>query len=219
MRSIEQAQKRTASPRRAWFQRRPAASAREAIERSLPPLQRADATFFDRAGCISCHNNSLTAMTVAAARAKGFRVDENVSRTQLQRFAAFLQENHERALEDLGLPGGVDTVSYVLLGMAAEKYPSDWVTDAWARYLKNRQTIDGHWECAANRPPIESSDLEVTAASIKAIRTYGSKSQRAAYERPLSAPSSGSSPPNRAALRITPSRFLDWYGRCDPIGH
>ena len=162
---------------------KPAASAREAIERSLPPLQRADATFFDRAGCISCHNNSLTAVTVAAARAKGFRVDENVSRTQLQRFAAFLQENRERALEDLGLPGGVDTVSYVLLGMAAEKYPSDWVTDAWARYLKNRQTIDGHWECAANRPPIESSDLEVTAASIKAIRTYGSKSQRAAYER------------------------------------
>jgi hypothetical protein len=46
---------------------KPAASARAAIERVLPMLQRADVAFLDRAGCVSCHNNSLTAMTVCLA--------------------------------------------------------------------------------------------------------------------------------------------------------
>src|SRR5207249_801063 len=39
-------------------------SVRAAIERSLPLLQQSDATFGRRSGCVSCHNNSLTAMTV-----------------------------------------------------------------------------------------------------------------------------------------------------------
>ena len=100
-------------------------SVRGALDRSLPPLQRADVAFIERAGCVSCHNNSLTAMTIAAARAKGVRVDEHIARAQLQKIAAYLEENRERALENAGIPGGIDTVSYILLGMAAEKYPSD----------------------------------------------------------------------------------------------
>ncbi len=32
------------------------------------------------------------------------------------------------------------------------------------------------------RPPLESSDFQVTAASIRSVRTYGPKSQRAEYD-------------------------------------
>ena len=92
------------------------------------------------------------------------------------------QENRERALENAGIPGGIDTVSYILLGMAAEKYPSDPITDAWARYVKNNQSPDGRWQCGSMRPPLESSDFQVTAASIRSVRTYGPKSQRAEYD-------------------------------------
>ena len=35
----------------------------------------------------------------------------------------------------------------------------------------------------ALRPPLESSDFQVTAASIRAVRTYGPKSQRAEYDK------------------------------------
>src|SRR5579871_2580173 len=35
----------------------PASSARAAVERSIPLLQRADVAFFRRSGCVSCHNN------------------------------------------------------------------------------------------------------------------------------------------------------------------
>lgn len=162
---------------------KPLGSVRGALDRSLPQLQKADVAFIDKAGCVSCHNNSLTAMTVAAARATGVRVDEHIARAQLHRIAAYLEENRERALENLGIPGGIDTVSYILLGMAAEKYPSDSITDAWARYVKNNQSPDGRWQCAALRPPLESSDFQVTAASIRSVRTYGPKSQRADYDK------------------------------------
>jgi hypothetical protein len=146
-------------------------------------LQRADVAFIQKAGCVSCHNNSLTAMTIAAGRTKGVRVDEQIARAQLQRIAAYLEENRERALENVGIPGGIDTVSYILLGMAAEKYPSDSITDAWARYVKNNQSPDGRWQCGSLRPPLESSDFQVTAASIRSVRTYGPKSQRADYDK------------------------------------
>ena len=160
----------------------PAVSARSALERTLPPLQRADVAFIDKAGCVSCHNNSLTAMTVAAARATSVAVDESIARAQLQRIAAYMDENRERALENAGIPGGIDTVSYVLLGMAAENYPSDPITDAWARYVKNRQSPDGRFQCQTTRPPLESSDFQVTAASIRSLRTYAPKGQRGQYE-------------------------------------
>lgn len=160
----------------------PATSARSALERSLAPLQRADVAFIERAGCVSCHNNSLTAMTVAAARGTGLRVDESIARAQLQRIAAYMDENRERALENAGIPGGIDTVSYILMGMAADNYPGDPITDAWARYVKYNQSPDGRFQCLATRPPLESSDFQVTAASIRSLRAYAPKPQRAEYD-------------------------------------
>jgi ankyrin repeat protein len=169
------------APARPTATPRPADSVRAALTRSLPPLQRADVAFLERAGCVSCHNNSLTAMTTAAARAKGLHVDERIVRSQLQRTAAYLGENRERALEHSGIPGGIDTVSYILLGLAAEQYPSDAITDVWARYVKNNQSPDGRFQCQALRPPLESSDFQVTAASIRALGAYGPPSQRREY--------------------------------------
>jgi hypothetical protein len=161
---------------------KPSQSIRGALATSIPPLQRADVAFIERAGCVSCHNNSLTAMTISSARAKAVRVDENIARAQLQRTAAYLNENRERALENSGIPGGIDTVSYILPGMAAERYPSDPITDVWARYLKNNQSPDSRFQCLTLRPPLESSDFQVTAASIRSLRVYGPKSQRREYD-------------------------------------
>jgi hypothetical protein len=153
----------------------PAASPRAAIERTMPLLQNTGGVFLKKSGCVSCHNNTLTAMSVAAARAKGIRVDEGQARQQLKTIATFIDGWRDRAFQGVGIPGDADTVSYILLGMAAERYPADRATDAMAFFLKRTQLPSGQWRILAHRPPIESSDVEVTAASMRALQLYAPK--------------------------------------------
>jgi len=161
---------------------KPAASARAAVERSMPLLQSSDVTFFKKSGCVSCHNNNLTAMTVSIARKNRLPVDETIARQQLKTIGSYLDDWRERVLRDLGIPGDSDTVSYILVGLAAENYPPNASTDAMAHYLKMQQARDGRWRILIHRPPIESSDITVTATSLRALRVYAVKSQRAEYE-------------------------------------
>jgi ankyrin repeat protein len=160
----------------------PAASPRAAVERTLPLLQQNDAAFLKKAGCVSCHNNTLTAVTVAAARAGGFRVDEAIARRQLATVGSYLDTWRERALQGVGIPGDADTVGYILFGLAEEKHPADAATDAMAFVLKRQQVADGHWRILAERPPIESNDIQVTALSMRALQVYAPAAERAAYQ-------------------------------------
>jgi ankyrin repeat protein len=165
-------------------QPKPAPSVRAAIERSLPLLQRTDVAFLKKSGCVSCHNNNLAAMAVAAARKHGLPVNEEIARSQLRGIGAFVEANRERLLQAVGIPGGTDTAAYILLGLAAEKYPPNSATDALARYLKNRQAPDGRWriQTQGTRPPLESSDFENTAAALRSLRVYAPKPLRGQYE-------------------------------------
>jgi ankyrin repeat protein len=161
---------------------KPAATVRAAVERSLPLLQKTDAIFAQKSGCVSCHNNSLTAMTLDAARKHNFRVDEAGARTQTQVAAAFVELWRERSLQAWPIPGDAATVSYLLVGLAAGNYAPDPATDAWARYLKNRQAEDGRWSDPSHRPPLEASAFQATATSLRALQAYAPKARRAEYE-------------------------------------
>jgi hypothetical protein len=173
------------SPAPARTLKRPAAprAARDAVAVSLPLLQRADTAFLKTAGCISCHNNSLFQMTAAAARKKGFTIDEAAVREQMTRTRAYLESWRERELQDIAIPGRIDTTAYILVGLAAADYPSDPATDALARYVKRRQFADGSWHVASHRPPIESSDIAFTALSLRALQAYAPVPLKAEYER------------------------------------
>jgi len=165
--------------------RKPVASAHAAVERSLPLLQRADVGFLRKAGCVSCHNNSLTALTVSAARKAGIPVDEPAARNQRKEIGVYIDVWRERALQGMGIPGDSDTIGYFLLGLAAEGYPADLATDALARFLKNAQLPDGRWRLFANRPPLESSEIEMTAVALRALQNYAPRAQRSAYQKAL----------------------------------
>ena len=160
----------------------PAASARAAIERALPLLQQSDVTFLKKSGCVSCHNNSLTAMTVTAARQKNLRVDDAITADQRQRITQYLESWRNRTLEGVGIPGDADTILYFLIGLAAAGQPPGLETDAQALFLKRAQFADGHWETFANRPPIESSAIEVTASSLRAMQVYTPPARRAEFD-------------------------------------
>jgi ankyrin repeat protein len=164
---------------------RPATSAREAVERSIPLLQKSDVMFIQKAGCISCHNNTMTATTVAAARTAGIPVDEPVARKQRQASADYLEVWRDRVLQGMGVPGDDVTVASMLAALATEKHPADLATDAMAHYLKNLQAPDGRWRHVGNRPPLESSDIELTALGMRALQSYAPPSRRAEYDKAI----------------------------------
>lgn len=179
-------------------QPKPANSVQAALQRSIPLLQRSDAIFIQKSGCVSCHNNNLTAMSIAAARKSGTPFDELTAQNQLKRIASYLENWRERVLQGSGVPGDADTVSYILVGMAAENHPPDAATDAMAYYLKTQQWPDGRWRILTHRPPIESNDIQVTATSLRGLQVYGPKAQRTNYE-------------------LAVKRAADWLMKAQPV--
>src|SRR6185503_13620913 len=141
--------------------------------------------FLQRASCISCHNNSLFQMTAAAVRPKGFRIDEAAVRDQMDRTRAYLASWRERELQDIPIPGQIDTTAYILAGLADVPYQPDAATDALARYVLRRQFADGSWHVASHRPPIESSNIAMTAVSIRALDAYAPAPLKADYTRAI----------------------------------
>jgi hypothetical protein len=166
---------------------KPAGSVRAAVERSLPLLQLNDAMFLKKSGCVSCHNNTLTAVTVATARKHGFAVDEREVQEQLKTIGNYLDAWRERTLENQSIPGNADTVSYILLGLEAARFPANEATDAMAMLLKREQTPAGNWRSLGHRPPLESSDIETTAVSMRTMRVYAPNVKRAEYEKAAAA--------------------------------
>ena len=187
---------------------KPALSVRAALERSIPLLQRSDVTFVQKTGCVSCHHNTFTAMTIAVARAHRLPIDEGIARDQRTRIAALLDIQRDDALLGGMLP---NAASNILVGLAAEQHPPDLATDAMAYYLKGRQLSDGRWRnvFVDHRPPIQGSDIEVTATSMRALRVYAPKAQRAEYEKAMER---GSAWLMRAVPRTTDEHALRLLG-------
>jgi ankyrin repeat protein len=165
---------------------RPAPSAndsvRSAVQKSLPLLQHSDETFARGSGCVSCHNNSLTAMAVAAARRAGFAVNESTARAQIAWTAGYADIWRETALRGV-FNGGPDAVSYILAGMAEEHSKPDAATDALAYLLKGSQMPNGQWRSISMRPPLEYSDVTTTANAVRSLQAFAPKPHRADYAR------------------------------------
>src|SRR6266540_1003125 len=93
-------------------------SPRAAVTRSLPLLQQTNAAFLQKSGCVSCHNNTLTALTLSSARQRGLPVDAGMARTSVSKIATYIESWRERALQNIGIPGDSDTITYILMGLA-----------------------------------------------------------------------------------------------------
>ena len=126
-----------------------------AVRKILPLLEKSGEAVFRSRGCVSCHNNSLPAMTVALARKKGFVVDEEQAAKEL----GFAVATDRPFLEPMRLGstigGGSDTLGYTLMGMAAAGYQANSLTDAHIHYLSVFQFPDGAWRTTSYRPPEE----------------------------------------------------------------
>ena len=149
-----------------------APSVEAAVRKILPLLETSGEAVFKSRACVSCHNNSLPAMTVSLARKKGFAVNEE----QVKKELGFAVSTDTPFLEPMRtgatIGGGSDTLGYTLMGMAAAGYPADALTDAHVHYLSMYQFPDGAWRTTSYRPPEEYGPFTTTAVALRAIRLY-----------------------------------------------
>ncbi len=149
-----------------------APSAEAAVRKIFHRIETSGEPVFKYRSCVSCHSNSLPAMTVALARKKGFVVNEQQAKKEL----AFAVATDTPYLEPMRLGstigGAANTVGYTLMGMAAAGYSADALTDAHIHYLSIQQSPDGAWRNASYRPPEEYSALTTTAVVLRAIKIY-----------------------------------------------
>jgi len=159
-----------------------ASSAQEAVKKILPLIETSGEAVFKSRGCVSCHNNSLPAMTVALARKKGFAVNEERAKKEMESAAATDLPYLEPMRLGSTIGGGSDTLGYTLMGMAAAGYPADALTDAHIHYLSINQLADGSWRTTSYRPPEEYGAFTTTAVVLRAIKLYPIPGRREEFQ-------------------------------------
>jgi ankyrin repeat protein len=143
-----------------------------AVKKILPLIEMSGEAVFKSRGCVSCHNNSLPAMTVALAKKKGFAVNEEQAKKELGFAVATDKPYFESMRLGSTIGGAATTIGYTLMGMAAAGYPADAETDSHVHYLSINQFPDGSWRLTSYRPPAEYSPFTTTAVALRALRLY-----------------------------------------------
>lgn len=163
-------------------------TARAAVLRSLPLLQRSAAFWTEQAKCTSCHHQNLMTRTVAVARRQGFALDEGLVRAQdsaikddrvrlLRKVKPALTDEASmlRGTADYGRP--VFEIAYGLAAVAEGGLSPDDSTEPLASFLSKAQSTDGHWLVGRPRIPLKSSDFTTTACAIRALQAYAPSSE------------------------------------------
>jgi ankyrin repeat protein len=163
-----------------------APSAEAAVKKILPLIETSGEPVFKNRSCVSCHSNSLPAMTVALARKKGFSVNEEQAKKELGFAVATDMPYLEPMRLGSTIGGASNTLGYTLVGMAAASYPADALTDAHIHYLSIHQSPDGAWRNNSYRPPEEYSPFTTTAVVLRAIRLYPIPGRREEFENRVS---------------------------------
>ena len=145
-----------------------------AVEKAVALLLKTGPQFVRVSGCTSCHNQSLPQMAYSTARTRGFAVDEKAARYQVDAVVAtFKPLVPDMMAGKPNVPDPAISVSYALVGLAAEGYAPDRTTGAMAHLVSLQQTGDGSFLAFPARPPIESSVFTATALSVRALQVYG----------------------------------------------
>ena len=152
---------------------------RAAVMKSLPLLTAgARGSREKRERCFTCHNQGLPIMALSTAQARGFSIDTNELRQQLQFTADFLAKNRTNYLAGKGQGGQTDTAGYALWALTNGGWKPDATTAAVAEYLLVWQQNLEHWKPQSRRPPSEQSLFTSTHAALRGLKNFGTAEQR-----------------------------------------
>ena len=117
---------------------------RASVAKAVSLLQKSGSQFLRTSGCTSCHHQFLPQMALGVARRRGVSVDETAARQQVDATIALLKTVHEQALKNRDrIPDPPIGISYTLIGLAAENYRRDDITDAMSQVIAAWQSDDG----------------------------------------------------------------------------
>jgi ankyrin repeat protein len=146
-------------------------SVRTAVERTVTLIEKASGQFFAASGCVSCHAQSMTDITVGEARLKKIPVDAVALQQRSQMVRAMYPP--EPLLERMDAAGAMEQIAYPLVGFSMTGYAPDRYTDGMVANVAAQQSADGKWHVgAAARPPAEEGDIFRTAVCLRALKAY-----------------------------------------------
>ena len=158
-------------------------SVREAAEKGIALLQSCGTSFYRRSGCVACHQHTVTSLALEQARRTGVPYDEEAAQEQLKLTAIVNAQRRPRFLQRIVTGGAAHTIGYLLLGMAAEGYPADEITDAAVIEVSGLQMADGGWFSHAHRPPSEYARISATAVGVRSMKLYAPPGLRDTFEK------------------------------------
>ena len=154
-------------------------SIRAAVAKSLPLLEAASKTSMERRSqCFTCHNQGLPVMALTTARARGFTVDADNLRRQVEFTAAFLEKNRADYLEGRGQGGQADTAGYALWTLANGGWKPNETTAAVTEFLLLYQKDLDWWKPQSRRPPTEQSQFTSSHVALRGLKAFGTPDQR-----------------------------------------
>jgi len=157
---------------------------RKAAERSVALLQTSGASFFRNGGCVACHHSDMAAFATSVAADHGIPIDKTAAAEHLKQFKARWGGLHDRLLQRFDVPGGPEEMAFALFGLASNKYPFDTMTASMSVNLAGMQNRDGSWrQVSFARTPMQDSDLNRTALSLRGIQAYIPPGRQAEFER------------------------------------
>lgn len=150
---------------------------RAAIQKSIPLLEKASHGAAEARECFTCHNQAIPVFALAAARRRGFEVDQENLDRQVAHTATHLRRGLENYREGRGQGGAVLTAGYALWTLAEGGQAADDVTTAVTSYLLEYQDAQVHWSHSGSRPPSSGSPLTATYVALRGLVDFASEEQ------------------------------------------
>jgi hypothetical protein len=146
-----------------------------AVNKSLPLLQRSSHEFLENAAtCHSCHSQGIGTVAFAIAKEKGFDVSEVAIQEALDSTCNFWKTNDNmRELYEQNDPvATVMTGNYDLWALSSNHFKANKTIQLLAIDIMRKQTLDGSWMSPGQRPPLEYYSFTATALTVRNIQYY-----------------------------------------------
>jgi len=150
---------------------------RTAIQNAIAPLQQGSARSADERKCFTCHNQALPVMALTEIAKRGFPVDQENLRRQLQHTWDHLAKGKVDYQAGKGQGGQVMTAGYAMWTLDAGDWKADETTAAVTHYFIEYQKEMSQWSASNQRLPSQGSSFTTTYVALRAFSHYGTDEQ------------------------------------------